>query len=321
MMLDVMDGKGPIYMRTEEALGKIAEQYKDDPKAYKKKMKELESEAWEDFLDMTISQAILWAATNTAPEEKPSEIAACEPYFIGSHSGASGAWVSGPEDLAPDAYNWGYTNMTTVKGMFAAGDASGASSHKFSSGSLTEGRIAAKAAVKFVVENNTQPEVDMAAVEEMRKNILAPAELWESSQDASTDPFTNPKYIRPKQFMFRLQKIMDEYAGGVSTQFTTSKQLLEKGLELMDFLKEDVQHLAAENLHELMRCHENIHRMWQAEAHIRTILFREETRWPGYYFRADCPSMKDDWLVFANCKWDPKADKWEMYKRDILPLK
>jgi adenylylsulfate reductase subunit A len=321
MMLDVMDGKGPIYMRTEEALGKIADEFKDDPKAYKKKMKELESEAWEDFLDMTISQAILWAATNTAPEEKPSEIAACEPYFIGSHSGASGAWVSGPEDLAPDAYNWGYTNMTTVKGMFAAGDASGASSHKFSSGSLTEGRIMAKAAVKFCVENTAEPKVDMAQVEALRKVILAPLDLYTESQSASTDPDTNPLYIRPKQFMFRLQKIMDEYAGGVSTQFTTSKPLLEKGMDLMDFLREDVSKLAAEDLHELMRCHENIHRMWQAEAHIRTILFREETRWPGYYFRSDCPSMKDDWKVFANCKYDPKSGNWEMMKRDILPLK
>ena len=65
-------------------------------------MKELESEAWEDFLDMTISQALLWASTNTQPEEKASEIAAAEPYFIGSHSGASGAWISGPEDLQTD---------------------------------------------------------------------------------------------------------------------------------------------------------------------------------------------------------------------------
>jgi adenylylsulfate reductase subunit A len=95
MMLDVMDGKGPIYMQTAEAIQNIAKQ-EEDPKALKKKLKELESEAWEDFLDMTISQAHLWAATNIAPEEKPSEIAACEPYFIGSHSGASGAWVSGP---------------------------------------------------------------------------------------------------------------------------------------------------------------------------------------------------------------------------------
>jgi succinate dehydrogenase/fumarate reductase flavoprotein subunit len=82
---------------------------------------------------MTISQAILWAASNVEPEKKSSEIAAAEPYFIGSHSGASGAWVSGPEDLQTEEtkkeYFWGYSHMSTVKGMFCAGDASGASSH------------------------------------------------------------------------------------------------------------------------------------------------------------------------------------------------
>ena len=320
MMLDVMEGKGPIYMRTEEAIGKLIAEVSDE-KERKKKLKEVESEAWEDFLDMTISQAILWAATNTAPEEKPSEIAACEPYFIGSHSGASGAWVSGPEDLAPKNYFWGYANMCTVPGMFAAGDASGASSHKFSSGSHAEGRIAAKSAVAYVVDNPGTPKVDAGKVEELKKRILKPLDLFEQHKAASSDPDINPNFMKPKMFMFRLQKIMDEYAGGVSTQFTTNKQLLDKGLELLAFLKEDAENLAAEDLHELMRCWENIHRMWQAEAHVRTIMFREETRWPGYYFRADCPSMKDDWKVFANCKWDPKTDKWEMMKREILPLK
>ena len=146
-------------MRTEEAIANIAAQYKDDPKAYKKKMKELEAEAWEDFLDMTISQALLWAGTNVQPEEKPSEIAAAEPYFIGSHSGASGAWVSGPEDLMPAEYKnsipWGYDHMSYREGPLCAGDASGASSHKFSSGSHAEGRIAAKGAIEFIMDNNT----------------------------------------------------------------------------------------------------------------------------------------------------------------------
>jgi adenylylsulfate reductase subunit A len=40
-MEDIMEGKGPIYMRTEEAIQKLADAYKDDPKAFKKKMKEL----------------------------------------------------------------------------------------------------------------------------------------------------------------------------------------------------------------------------------------------------------------------------------------
>ena len=120
--------------------------------------------------------------------------------------------------------------------------------------------------------------------------------------------------------MFRLQKIMDEYAGGVSAQFRTSETLLTKGLELLDFLREDAEKLAAEDLHELMRCWENVHRMWQAEAHVRTILFREETRWPGYYFRTDTPEMKDDWKVFVNCKYDSKSGEWEMMKKPIIEL-
>ncbi len=322
-MLDVMEGKGPIYMRTEEAIANLAKAV-PDPVEQKKKLKELEAEAWEDFLDMTISQALLWAATNVSPEAKPSEIAAAEPYFIGSHSGASGAWVSGPEDLqtpqTKGEYFWGYAHMSTVKGLFCAGDASGASSHKFSSGSHTEGRIAAKAAIKFIVENNTQPNVDMGLVEKLKAETLAPLVLFEAESKKTTDPNINPAYIRPKMYMFRLQKIMDEYAGGVTSQFKTSKALLEKGLELIALLKEDAKKLAAEDLHELMRCWENYHRTWQAEAHIRTILFREETRWPGYYFRADCPSMKDEWYCFANCKYNPATGEWTMLKRPIYKI-
>ena len=316
MMLDVNEGKGPIFMRTEEAINKIATAAGDE-KAAKKKLKELESEAWEDFLDMTISQAILWAATNTAPEEKPSEIAAAEPYFIGSHSGASGAWVSGPKDVAPEEYFWGYDCMSTISGLFCAGDASGASSHKFSSGSHAEGRIAAKAAIKYIVDNPGDVKVDKAEVEKMKTEILKPLDTYTEFSTKTVTPDVNPNYIIPKMFMFRLQKIMDEYAGGVSTAFTTSQTLLEKGLELLGLLKEDSQHLAAEDLHELMRCWENIHRMWQAEAHVRTLLFRDETRWPGYYFRADKPSMDKNWDAFANCKYDPNKDEWEMIKRPV----
>jgi len=319
MLLDVMEGKGPIYMRTEEALAKIADQYKDDKKAYAKKKKEIEAEAWEDFLDMTIAQAHLWAATNVQPEEKASEIAAAEPYFIGSHSGASGAWVSGPKDLAPPEYFWGYENMGTVKGLFCAGDASGASSHKFSSGSHAEGRIAAKSAVRYIVkEKPGLANISAQTAKEYKDMILKPLKLYEESQPKSTQANVNPGYIAPDQFRMRLQKLMDEYAGGVSSQFTTSGPLLEKGLELLKLLKEDAAFLGAKNLHELMRCWENYHRMFQAEAHVRTVLFREETRWPGYYFRSDKPKMDPNWLCFVNCTMDPKTEEWKLKK---VPVK
>jgi adenylylsulfate reductase subunit A len=321
MMLDVMDGKSPIYMQTSEAIQKIVESAPDE-KAGKKKLKELEAEAWEDFLDMTISQAILWAATNVEPDKKPSEIMACDPYFIGSHSGASGAWVSGPEDLqteeTKDEYFWGYPHMTTVSGMFAAGDASGASSHKFSSGSHAEGRIAAKAAISYIVDNPDAPDVDQGVVDALKDEILKPLATFEEHKDLTTDPDINPNYIRPQQFMYRLQKIMDEYAGGVSSQFKTSDKLLEKGAELLAFLKEDAEKIGAEDLHELMRAWENIHRMYQADAHVRSMHFREETRWPGYYFRADKPSIdNDNWLAFCNCIYDKDTGEWEMKKRPV----
>jgi adenylylsulfate reductase subunit A len=318
-MLDEFEGKGPIYMRTEEAIQKIADAFKDDPKAYKKRMKELEEEAWEDFLDMTISQAILWAGTNVMPEEKASEIAAAEPYFIGSHSGASGAWVSGPKDLAPPEYFWGYEYMSTVKGLFCAGDASGASSHKFSSGSHAEGRAAGKSIVRFVMDNNTQPNVDAAKVAALKAKVLKPMELFEQFGGKSSDPNINPEFMKPKMFMFRLQKIMDEYAAGVTSGFKTNAKKLERALELLAWLEEDSAKLAAEDLHELMRCHENIQRMYQALAHVKTIQFREETRWPGYYSRTDFPSLDEaNWKCFVNCTF--KNGAWEMKKVPVISI-
>ena len=324
MMLDQREGKGPAYMRTEEAIQRIVDAVPDE-KERKKKLREVESEAWEDFLDMTISQAILWAGSNIAPEKKASEIQACEPYFIGSHSGASGAWISGPEDLQTEKskkeYFWGYNGMSTVKGLFCAGDASGASSHKFSDGSHAEGRIRAKAAIAYIVDNPKQPNVDAGNVDELKTKVLKPLDVFEQYKGITDNPDVNENYIRPKQFMFRLQKLMDEYAGGHSTMFMTNKPSLENGLDLLGLLKEDSENLAAEDLHELMRCWENLHRMWQAEAHVRSVLFREETRWPGYYYRADMPKMdNENWKVFVNCKWDPKTDKWDVFKRDIIQI-
>jgi len=211
--------------------------------------------------------------------------------------------------------------MSTIKGLFCAGDASGASSHKFSSGSHAEGRSVAKSAIKFIVENNTMPNVDMAAVETLKAAILKPLDIFEQFKSTTTTPDVNPNYILPKMFMFRLQKIMDEYAAGVSAQFITNESQLNRALELLALLKEDSEKLAAENLHELMRCWENVQRMWQAEAHVRTILFRTETRWPGYYFRADKPQMDEqNWLKFANCKYVAGTGEWDMIARPIYRI-
>ena len=172
MFLDIKEGKGPMYMRTDLAMQELSG---GDPA----KMDKVREEAWEDFLDMTIAQALTWASQNIAPEDTPSEVVLAEPYIMGSHSGEAGAWVSGPEDLAPPEYNWGYNKMTTIQGLFAAGDGVGAAPHKFSSGSFTEGRLAAKSAVRFVRDNPGAITVSDAQVRQLSETIWAPLETFE----------------------------------------------------------------------------------------------------------------------------------------------
>ena len=320
MLIDERKGKGPFYMKTDEAIKRIVDEHTDEKEA-RRKLKMLENEAWEDFLDMTISQALLWASTDIHPENKASEIAATEPYFISSHSGGSGAWVSGPEDIAPDGYHWGYENMTTVKGLFACGDASGASSHKFSSGSFTEGRIAGKSAIRFILDNPQSIDIADSKIQELKEDILRPLLIFDEHSGHSTDADINPHYIRPKMFMFRLQKIMDEYVAGAGSSFITSEALLRKGHEFLNFMHEDSCKLGAKDLHELMRCWENIHRLYQAEAHIQSLLFRKETRWPGYYLRSDYPELNnEEWKCFVNCVYDPVNNKWDVFKKEMKEL-
>jgi adenylylsulfate reductase subunit A len=315
MLKEMIEGRGPIMMHTHTAMQKLAETMTP------KEIKHLEAEAWEDFLDMCIGQAGVWAGMNIRPEEKPSELMPTEPYLLGSHSGCCGIWVSGPPDIAPAEWQWGYNRMTTVKGMFTAGDGVGASGHKFSSGSHAEGRIAGKSMVKFVRDHKDfKPSLkgDIAAIAE---EIYLPVRNYFEHKDKTTAEDVNPYYITPAMFQKRIQKYMDEYVAGVSTYYHTNKIMLETGLQHLAWLKEDSKNLRAKDLHELMRAWENYHRLWAAEAHLRHILFREETRYPGFFYRADFPKLDEaNWKCFVNSRHDPKTGEWEMKKVPHIDL-
>jgi adenylylsulfate reductase, subunit A len=314
MFLDVQAGLGPMYMHTEEAMQHLSG---GDPT----KLQKVREEAWEDFLDMTIAQAMTWAAQNIAPEVTPSEVVLAEPYIMGSHSGEAGAWVSGPGDLAPPEYFWGYNKMTTIQGLFAAGDGVGAAPHKFSSGSFTEGRLAAKAAVQYVQDHPAMPTLAPETLSQLQTTIWAPLETFEQYKGVSTADEINPHYLTPKQGLVRLQKIMDEYAAGTSAWYTTTGPMLQRGIELIEMLRADLQHLAARDLHELLRCWELWHRTWVGEAHMRHLLYRRETRWPGYYYRADYPNLDDThWRVFVNSRYDRLRDTWVLVTKPYINL-
>ncbi len=314
MLEELKEGKGPIFMRHDEAIKSV-----QDPKERAEKMRW----CWEDFLDMTPSQALLWACMNIDPAEKPSELMVAEPYIMGSHAGCAGAWVSGPEDVAPPDYQWGYNRMTTIEGLFAAGDAVGASAHKFSSGSFTEGRIAAKAAVRYIMEKaaDYKPEVDEQLINKLSAKIFEPLERFEKGKATTTRPDLAFEYILPQQGLRRLHKIMDEYVAGYSMWYTTNEPMLQRGLELLLMLKEDLDKLAARDLHDLLRCWELVHRVWAAEAHIRHMMFRKETRWPGYYYRSDYPTVDDkNWRCFVNSVYDPQSGEWKVFTRPYIQI-
>jgi hypothetical protein len=56
-----------------------------------------------------------------------------------------------------------------------------------------------------------------------------------------------PGYISPLQGLQRLEKIMDEYVGGVSMFYVTSEPMLTRGLELLRMLKEDLDLLGTDD--------------------------------------------------------------------------
>jgi adenylylsulfate reductase subunit A len=320
MLKEMKEGRGPIFMDTPTAMAKLAETMTP------KEIKHLEAEAWEDFLDMTIGQVGVWAGENIEPDKEMSELMPTEPYLLGSHAGCAGIWVSGPEDLpgVPAHYHWGYSRMTTVKGLFTAGDGVGASGHKFSSGSHTEGRIAAKAMVKFVLDNKDwKPELERT-IDELVEEIYRPVRTFLQHKDYTTAIDINPNYITPKMLQFRLQKIMDEYVGGTSTFYQTNAAMLKVAERKLGMLKEDSLKMRAKDLHELLRAWENYHRILAAEAHMQHIKFREESRYPGYYYRADFMRIDDqNWKCFVNSNYDRKTAQWSCkkvaYKQLIKP--
>ncbi len=332
MLKEMKEGRGPIYMDTVTALAKLRETLSP------REVKHLEAEAWEDFLDMCIGQCGIWVGENVEPEKKNSELMPTEPYLLGSHSGCCGIWASGPVDVGapteelhaekdkipshlPQGWSWGYRGMTTVKGLFTAGDGVGASGHKFSSGSHAEGRMAAKSMVQYCLDNkDMKPELDTdpaVLVEEIYK----PVRTYLEFKNYTTAIDVNPHYITPKMLQFRLQKIMDEYVAGVATYYTTNAHMLALAEEKLEMLKEDAAKMRAKDLHELLRAWENYHRILTAEAHMKHIQFRQESRYPGFYYRMDKNFVdEENWHCFVNSVYDKGTKAWNCFKRAHVDL-
>ncbi|MBC2714844.1 MAG: adenylyl-sulfate reductase subunit alpha [Desulfobacteraceae bacterium] len=315
MLFEMKEGRGPIMMDTVTALATLGETMD------KKELKHLESEAWEDFLDMTCGQANLWCAQDCEPEKKNSEVMPTEPYLLGSHSGCCGIWTSGPDyDWVPDAYKIKhngkvYNRMTTIAGLFTSGDGVACSGHKFSSGSHAEGRIVAKEMAKFARDNADFTPTLKETKEELVDLVYKPVRTYLDNVEYTTAEDINPNYLKPNGMMYRMMKATHEYGAGTATFYMTTSKNLEIVLDLLETMRADCEKLAAGDLHELMRAWEIYHRLYTVEAHLRHIQYRKETRYPGFYYQADHPGQDDEnWFCFTNSTYDRATNQWSLKK-------
>ena len=151
--------------------------------------------------------------------------------------------------------------------------------------------------------------------DELVEETYRPVRTFLEHKDYTTAIDINPHYITPKMFQSRLQKVMDEYVAGVSTFYQTNATSLKIAERKLNMLREDSLKMRAKDLHELLRAWENYHRLFAAFAHMKHIQFREETRYPGYYYRADYMDLDDDnWKCFVNSTYDRDTAEWSLKK-------
>jgi adenylylsulfate reductase subunit A len=105
-----------------------------------------------------------------------------------------------PDDYKIKARNGKvYKQMTTVEGLFTAGDGVGGSGHKFSSGSHAEGRIAAKQMVRYAKDFADFTPTLKQSKEELVDLVYKPVRTFldqlrvQHAMSISTPTTSNPK--------------------------------------------------------------------------------------------------------------------------------
>lgn len=249
------------------------------------------------FLDMYPSQVLYWTANDIDPSKEPVEVQTTEPYIVGGHC-QGGYWID-------------VNRRTTLDGLYAAGDVAGGAPFKFVSGCWAEAVIAARDAVNQI-PSISHEEPDAAWIEAEAERIYRPLLNYRNRTHQSVAPY---------DMEVRLQKIMDEYAGGVSTFYEMTEERLLFAKKQLSKMPAQFENLMAGDLHQMMKVHEIIDRVDVARVLVEHLLYRKETRWPSYQTRVDYPERDDDnWLKFVNSRQNPETGEIEMLTRPYEQL-
>lgn len=263
-VMENLEGRGPCYLRTE---GITQEQDESLKKAY---------------LNMAPSQTLKWLESGKNPSEQNVEIEGTEPYIVGGHT-ASGYWVDTDRE-------------TTIHGLFAAGDVAGGCPQKYVTGAMVEGEIAAK---KIVSQLNEERDKEKASDESAEKKALD-AKITEYNRYLSNEG----SMYETEALEEAMQKVMDEYAGGISTHYQFNEKQLALAKEKIEKIEKLAENVNAGDMHELMFVYELKERLTVCKSVIAHLFARKETRWHSFDENLDYPKKSGDWLKYVNSKME-----------------
>lgn len=235
---------------------------------------EQERDLYKAYLNMAPSQTLKWLESGKGPSEQNVEIEGTEPYIVGGHT-ASGYWVDNQR-------------KTTIQGLFAAGDVAGGCPQKYVTGALAEGEIAAEAVLEYL-KNNRYEEIEKDTSKQKKQEYEAYLQNEEN-------------LLTTEQLEETMQKVMDQYAGGISTDYQYNESRLKLANEKIVFLKKLCERLSAKNMDDLLRIYELRERLVVCQVVIAHLLARKETRWHSFAENMDYPKKSEEWLKYVNSK-------------------
>ena len=254
--------------------------------------KDQEENLLKAYLNMAPSQTLKWIETGELPGEQDVEIEGTEPYIVGGHT-ASGYWVD--------------TNReTTIHGLYAAGDVAGGCPQKYVTGALAEGELAAKAIEKQLSGTSVADGADEEIARQAQEETAAYQDILAGEQS----PFT------AEELEEAMQKVMDEYAGGISTHYQYNEKQLKLADEKIDQLTALADELTARNMHELLFFYELKERLIVCKSLIAHLRGRKETRWHSFNENLDHPNEDENFFKYVNSRLED--GKIRIILRDIV---
>ena len=247
------------------------------------------------YLNMAPSQTLKWIESGKSPSEQDVEIQGTEPYIVGGHT-ASGYWVNTGRE-------------TTVKGLYAAGDVAGGCPQKYVTGALAEGKLAALDMVKQF-KAGTLKEADIQTETEIKVQEGEILSQYEKFRNEDAPAFS------VEELEEAMQKVMDEYAGGIASNYQFNEKQLALADEKILQLQALAEKTAAADMHELMFAYELRERLIVCRSLIAHLKNRKETRWHSFNENLDHPETDEKFYKYVNSKLE--NGEIRMIFRDIV---